>query len=208
MDMLDIYTDYLICQNDHATATGLSDMLNGDISHDKVSRYLRHEVLTSKVLWQYIKSSVREKESPDGVLLLDDTIEDKPYTDENEINFWHYSHAKGRVVKGINILTCMVRYDDFYVPIGYEIINKDILYSDLNTKTQRRKSSVTKNELFLELINQAVNNKVLFEKVRDLEMEEDGDQTVYLRGLDFPVRLLKKSFQKRKWFYRCPLSCF
>ena len=26
MDMLDIYTDYLICQNKYATATGLSDM--------------------------------------------------------------------------------------------------------------------------------------------------------------------------------------
>ncbi len=26
-------------------------------------------------------------------------------------------------------------------------------------------------------------------------MEEDGDQTVYLRGLDFPVRLLKKFFK-------------
>lgn len=243
MDMLDIYTDYLICQNHHATATGLSDMLDGDVSHDKVSRYLRYEVLNSKALWQYIKSAVRERELPDGVLLLDDTIEDKPYTDENEINCWHYSHAKGRVVKGINILTCMVRYDDFCVPIGYEIINKDILYSDLKTKKQRRKSSVTKNELFLELINQAAKNNVLFEfvladnwfgskanmahihndleksfiigiksnrtlalsendaksgrftKVRDLEIEEDVAHTVYLKGLDFPVRLLKKVFK-------------
>ncbi len=72
--MLDIYTEYLICQNHYATATGLSDMLNGNVSHDKVSRYLRYEVLPSKVLWQYIKSPVREKESLDGALLLDDTI--------------------------------------------------------------------------------------------------------------------------------------
>ena len=41
MDMLDIYTDYLICQNKHATATGLSDMVDGEFSHDKVTRFLR-----------------------------------------------------------------------------------------------------------------------------------------------------------------------
>lgn len=243
MDMLDLYTDYLICQNHHATATGLSDMVDGEFSHDKVSRFLRFQNLDSKFLWSYVKASIREKESAQGVLLLDDTIEDKPYTDENEINCWHYSHAKGRVVKGINLLTCMVRYDDFCLPIGFEIINKDIVYCDVKTKKQRRKSSVTKNELFLGLINQAVKNKVLFEfvladnwfgskanmahihndlhksfiigiksnrtlaltkndaksgrftKVKDLELEEDVAHTVYLKGLDFPVRLLKKVFK-------------
>lgn len=30
--MLDIYTDYLICQNKYATATGLSEMLDGDFA--------------------------------------------------------------------------------------------------------------------------------------------------------------------------------
>jgi hypothetical protein len=218
-------------------------MVDGEFSHDKVSRFLRFQNLDSKFLWHYVKSSIREKESAQGVLLLDDTIEDKPYTDENEINCWHYSHAKGRVVKGINLLTCMVRYDDFCLPIGFEIINKDIVYCDVKTKKQRRKSSVTKNELFLGLINQAVKNKVLFEfvladnwfgskanmahihndlhksfiigiksnrtlaltendaksgrftKVRDLELEEDVAHTVYLKGLDFPVRLLKKVFK-------------
>ena len=243
MDMLDIYTDYLICQNHHATATGLSDMLDGEFSHDKVSRFLRFEALDSKSLWAYIKPSIRDKGSAQGVLILDDTIEEKPYTDENEINCWHCSHAKGSVVKGINLLSCMVRYDDFCVPIGYEIINKDIIYSDIKTKKQRRKSSVTKNELFLGLIKQAVKNKVLFEfvladnwfgskanmayihndlhksfiigiksnrtlalsendaksgrytKVRDLDLEEDVAHTVYLKGVDFTVRLLKKVFK-------------
>jgi len=97
MDMLDVYTDYLICQNKHATATGLADLLDGEISHDKVSRFLRSEELSSKELWQYVKPSVQERSSPDGVLILDDSIEDKPYTDENEVNCWHYSYTKGDV---------------------------------------------------------------------------------------------------------------
>lgn len=56
------------------------------------------------------KSAARECETQNGVLILDDSIADKTYTDENEVNCWHYCHAKGDVVKGINLLSCMVRY--------------------------------------------------------------------------------------------------
>lgn len=139
MDMLDIYTDYLICQNKHATATGLSEMLEGEIAHDKVTPFLRLNEFDAKSLWKYVKNTIRERECSGGVLLLDDSIEEKPYTDENEVNAWHYSHAKGDVVKGINILTCMVRYDDFSVPVGYEIIKKDVAYCDIKTKKMHRK---------------------------------------------------------------------
>ena len=38
-------------------------------------------------------------------MLLDDSIQEKPYTDENEIICWHYSHAKSRQVKGVNLLS-------------------------------------------------------------------------------------------------------
>ena len=243
MDMLDIYTDYLICQNKYATATGLSDMVDGEFSHDKVTRFLHTESFDSKALWQYIKQPVRKRECSGGVLILDDSIEEKPYTDENEVNCWHFSHAKSDVVKGINILSCMVRYDDFSVPVGYEVIKKDITYSDVQTKRLRRKSSVTKNELFQHLLKQATKNNVMFDyvladnwygskanmayihkglqksfiigiksnrtlalsendanngryqQVRSLTLEEDITHTVWLKGLDFPVQLLKKVFK-------------
>ncbi len=53
--LLDIYSEYLICQNKHATATGLSDLLFGDISHDKITKYLNSADLGSKELWEYNK---------------------------------------------------------------------------------------------------------------------------------------------------------
>ena len=141
-------------------------MLDGLISHDQVSRFLRKNEFDSKALWQYVKPSVREHQTATGgVLLLDGSIEEKPYTDENEVNCWHYSHTKGNVLKGINILSCIVRYDDFSLPIGYEVIRKEITYYDVETKQERRKSSTTKNELFRNLIAAAVKNKVLFEFV-------------------------------------------
>lgn len=113
MDMLDIYPDCWICQNKYATATGLSELMDGEFAHDKVTRFLQLKDFYSKSLWRYVKEPVRQKEATGGVLLLDVSIEEKPYMDESEITCWHYSHAKGTVLKGINLLTCMVRYDRF-----------------------------------------------------------------------------------------------
>ena len=165
-EMLNLYTDYLISQTSYATATGLSSLVNGDISHDQVSYFLRTENFAPKHLWLLNKPQVREIQTPqDGVLLLDDTIEEKSYTDENNIVCWHYSHAKGRCVKGINLLNCMVRYGDHAVPVGYEVIEKDLSYSDLETKREKHKASISKNEHFCNLVKQAVENGVLFDFV-------------------------------------------
>jgi hypothetical protein len=41
MNMLDLYTDYLICKNKYVTATGLSVLVGSEYTHDKVSR-LQH----------------------------------------------------------------------------------------------------------------------------------------------------------------------
>ena len=53
--LLDIYSDYLIAQNQYATATGLSDLLEGQISHDKITKFLNKQDFSSKDLWAYIK---------------------------------------------------------------------------------------------------------------------------------------------------------
>ena len=106
-----IYTDYLICQTKYATSTGLSDMLNGSISHDRITRFLNKNKYDSKALWKFVKTDIRKYSSKDmGIISLDDCIEEKPYTDENEIMCWHYSHAKGSHVKGVNILSCLVTH--------------------------------------------------------------------------------------------------
>lgn len=98
-ELLDIYTDYLISQTKYATATGLEALLEGELSHDKISRFLKQYKFGAKDLWKYIKPEVRKFEkAKEGVLIIDDTIEEKPYTDENEIICWHFSHAKGRCI--------------------------------------------------------------------------------------------------------------
>lgn len=164
--LLDIYSDYLIAQNHYATATGLSDLLQGQISHDRITRFLNGRVASSKELWEYIKPEIRKiEQNIGGVLIIDDTIEEKTYTDENDIVCWHFSHTKGRCVKGINILSSLIRYDDIALPIGYEVIMKDLNFCDVKTKKEKRQSSTTKNQHFRALIKQAIVNQVLFDYV-------------------------------------------
>ena len=163
--LLDIYSDYLIAQNQYATAIGLSDLLEGRISHDKVTRFLNGKASSSKELWEYIKPEIRKVEQDGGVLILDDTIEEKTYTDENEIICWHYSHAKGRHVKGVNILSCLVRYGDIALPIAYETVCKDVIFCDVATRKIKRESSISKNQMFRSIISQAITNHVLFEYI-------------------------------------------
>ena len=50
---------------------------------------------------------IRDIEQDDGVLIFDDTIQEKPYTDENDLICWHYDHSQSRTVKGINLLNCV-----------------------------------------------------------------------------------------------------
>jgi uncharacterized protein YrzB (UPF0473 family) len=165
-NLLDIYSDYLIAQNHHATATGLTDLLDGEISHDKITRFLNSSDFSSKDLWEHIKPEVRKIEQDNGdVLILDDTIEEKTYTDENEIVCWHYSHAKGKCVKGVNLFSCLVRYDDTALPIAYEAVHIDVLFCDILTKKEKRQSSISKNEIFRSIIDEAIKNQVKFDYI-------------------------------------------
>ena len=72
-------------------------------------------------------------------------IEKNFYADKNEIIYWHYCHAKSRQVKVVNLLSYLVNYRDIYLAIGYEIVHKEIKYSNIETKKVKRKSTITKN---------------------------------------------------------------
>src|SRR6266849_3238730 len=105
--ILDIYTDYLISSFGQTTATGLSALLGGTLSHDRISRFLNDQTFTSADLWQLIKPLARQLQREDALLIIDDSVEEKLYSDESELICWHWDHALGRSVKGINLLTSL-----------------------------------------------------------------------------------------------------
>ena len=163
-ELVELYTDYLIVVNGQATATGLSAILDNKISHDRFTRMLASGKFNSKYLWKKVKKTVRQIESEDGCLILDDTIVEKPWTDENEIVCWHYDHAKGRNVKGFNILNLLYHSNDISIPVGFEVVKKPIEFVDENGKKKRR-SEVTKNKLMRDLIQIAIQNQIPFRYV-------------------------------------------
>jgi len=164
-EILDLYTDYLLSSFGQTTATGLSTLMDGAISHDQVSRMLASPKMTSKDWWRMVKPHVRKIEQADGVMIMDDSIEEKAYTDENEIICWHYDHAKGRNVKGINFLTTLYYAQGIALPIAFEIISKTERYMDKKTGKEKRRSETTKNEYYRHMLQAVCRNQVPFKYV-------------------------------------------
>lgn len=154
--MLDIYSDYLISSFSYTTATGLSQALSGIISHDKVTRFLSEDDYDSRKLWMLVKPAVRKIETDNGVFIVDDTIEEKPYTDGNDLITWHFDHTFGRNVKGVNILSLLYHNQEITLPVAFQPIQKTESYIDQKTGRERRKSLKTKNEYFREMARRAI----------------------------------------------------
>lgn len=83
--LLDLYSDYLISAFGQTSATGLSSLLNGKISHDQTQRWLAGGKQTSADLWRIARPHVRKIEDKNGVIIVDDSIAEKPYTDPHSI---------------------------------------------------------------------------------------------------------------------------
>jgi DDE superfamily endonuclease len=161
---IDLYTDYLLSSNGQTSATGLSSMLEGLISHDSVTRLLSNDTFNSKDLWLHVKSTVRWVEREDAVLIFDDTVVEKQYTDENDGVCWHFDHSKGRHVLGFNLLNTLYYSGGVSIPVAFELIQK-YAYCELDTREIKRQSVVTKNEMLRNTFDQCLQNHLKFRYV-------------------------------------------
>jgi hypothetical protein len=182
MNMLDLYSDYLISSFGATTATGLAKLLKGDINHDEVTQWLAHKERTSAEFWVKVKPYVRKIESEEGVLIIDDSIEEKPYTDENAQICWHYDHSKDRQVKGINFLTSLYSNQDIAIPMGYQLITKTEYYVNKKTGKTSRRSEKGKNEYFRELVAQAMKNQIQFRYLLNDSWFASSENMRFIKG--------------------------
>jgi len=190
---LELYTDYLISTFGYATATGLERMLDGEVSHDQITRFLTKETYKSNDLWMQVKPTVRKIEQEEGVLIFDDTVQEKPHTDENEVMCWHYDHSKGRSVRGFNLLNCIYHVDDVSIPVAFELITKPVQFSDLKTKKCKRKRLVTKNELMRQMVTVCVKNQLKFRFVLfDIWYASTENMRCYQRNTQKRLRVRHK----------------
>jgi hypothetical protein len=186
--LLDLYTDYLISSFGQATATGLSQLLDGEISHDQVTRFLASQPKTSADLWRVVKPILRQVERDDAVLIIDDSIEEKPYTDENELICWHWDHCQQRHVKGINFLTALYCAEEAALPVAFDLVTKTEPYLDAKTGKPKRRSEMTKNARYRLLLLACAHNLLRFAYVLNDVWYASSD------NMDFVVQTLKKHF--------------
>jgi len=242
---LDLYSEYLLYSSGQTTATGLSEILDGDISHDKLTRYLATELFDEKTLWKKVKKVVRAYEAEDACLIYDDTIVEKPYMDENDIICWHFDHKENKPVKGVNLLSAFYHSEkngqSVRLPTGYRVIAKTEEYTDEKSGERKRRSPITKNEMMQEMIKRHMQNKVKFtyiladswyssaenmrfidkrgkvfifelkenrqvtdsekernqggfERLDTLELPEGKPVKVWIKDLEFPVKIFKQVF--------------
>ncbi len=134
-----MYTSYLLSEPTYSSCVGLSNVMQ-TISHDSINRFLERERFEPKDLFDEEKDKI---EWVGGILSVDDSVLDKPYSDPKKAAFIDYfwSGKHHRTVKGINLISLF--YTDIHgisVPVNYRICDKS--------------SGKTKNDYFLEMLTE------------------------------------------------------
>lgn len=169
--ILDLYSDYLLASSGPTTATGLAALLDGRLSHDAISRFLAGGGVEApaKEWGLTVKPLVRRLEAEEGVLIFDDTIVEKPHTDENALVRWHFDHGKGRLVKGVNLLTALYHVGAqghaMSLPVSFELVEKLEWEGPDAAGKPKGHSATTKNERLQRMLRCAVANRLRFATV-------------------------------------------
>lgn len=180
-ELLDLYSDYLISSFGQTTGTGMAQLLEGKVSHDRIQRLLSKRDFSAADLWQVVKPHVRAIEHTDGVIIIDDSIAEKPYTDENDIICWHYDHAQDRQVKGINFLSALYHGQGVSLPVGFQVVAKTEYYTDKKDGKTKRRSPVSKNDHYQALLRQAKHNQIPFEFVLNDVWYASADNMMFVK---------------------------
>lgn len=148
---LDLYTDYLISSTGQTSATGLSRLLAGAVSHDQVTRWLSGSYLDSEQVWGQANPLIRqaERQRPAdefAVLIVDDSVLEKAHTDPSALICTHWDHSQGRFVKGLNFVSLLYQAGELALPIAVELLEKTEAVLDPKTQKTTAKSKFTKNE--------------------------------------------------------------
>ena len=201
-NLLDLYTDFLMTSPNVASALVMSKMLQDAYSHDSITRMLAQDELDQSAFWKLIKPTIRQVESLEGIISIDDTIEHKPYSEENELISWHFDHTQGKSVKGINIVTFNYssQYDDLTmkIPVSFELVRKDKLVEKTEKKDGKfvtrmvRQASIGKLELVKRRLQVLVfQNQIKFKYATFDTWYSDADLISYI-AKDPQRRPLKK----------------
>jgi hypothetical protein len=139
------YIEYLISTSGNYTCSNLAAHLDG-VSHDGVSDYLRADKLTARSLWEQVQPLL--KDSSEAYLLVDDSVQNKQYSQRIELVKQQYSGAEHGLVRGIGVVNLVHSDGESFYPIDYRIYAPD-------------QDGKSKNEHFREMLIRARSDKNL-----------------------------------------------
>ena len=149
------YIEYLLSTPINYTCSNLSEHLE-NVSHDSVTDFLQNSRFTPKDLWELVKDRIDDSE--EAFLLVDDSVQNKQYSQAIETVKLQYSGNVHGLVKGIGLVNPVHTNGcsgDFY-PVNYRVYNPD---SD----------GKTKNDHFQEMFRQASESQAI--KARNIAFD-------------------------------------
>ncbi len=146
--IIDLYTDFLLTSTKQTSATRLSAIMDGAVSHDKITRELSTEALNHHDFWKIIKSTIREIEEDNASIALDDFLLEKPYSEENSTIAYFYDHKTGKTIKGTNVVDAAYITSKARIPLDFEVVLKDMIPSwNFKRGDWQREQTKTKHEI-------------------------------------------------------------
>lgn len=134
------YIEFLISTPVNYTCTQLANHISG-ISHDSITDFLKTQRLTAESVWSCAKQLIHDTE--ESFLLVDDSVQEKPYARAIELVAPHYSGNKHAVIRGIDLVNLIHSSGDGeYYPVDYRIYASEY-------------DRATKNDHFLAMLHDA-----------------------------------------------------
>ncbi len=91
-------------------------------AHDAFTRLLSRLEPDAETLWAEARTQIDFKS---GILVLDDSTLEKPYSEFNALVYRHWSGKQKAVVSGINLITLLWTDGTRCVPLDYRVFDKD-----------------------------------------------------------------------------------
>lgn len=133
------YINFIIATPREVTATEAERVQTASQdapAHDAFTRLLSRLEPDSEILWQETEPQIAKTS---GILVLDDSTLEKPFSKFNALVYRHWSGKQKAVVSGINLITLLWTDGERCIPVDYRIFNKD-------------RDGKTKNDHFQEML--------------------------------------------------------
>jgi len=108
------------------------------MSHDQFQEFLASKWDSQQILWEKAEPHLQRK---GGCLTYDDTLVDKPYSNETKPVHYQWSGVHKQVMKGINITSLVWTDGDKKIPFDFQMYDKP---NDGKTKNQLAREMITR----------------------------------------------------------------